>query len=140
MLHKIYRLFTASAVLFSMVFSAMAQGKGFDTSRMDKSVEACTDFFQFANGTWIKNTQVPATESRWGTFNILADSNNALLKKVLEESSKANAKKGSDAQLIGDFYSACMDEPGIEKTGTAPIKPFLDEIAAINSGAALVKQ
>lgn len=61
MANKIYRIFTALAVLFSMVFSALAQGKGFDTSRMDKSVEACTDFFQYANGTWIKNTKVPAT-------------------------------------------------------------------------------
>lgn len=138
--HKIYRIFTASAVLFSMVFSASAQGKGFDTSRMDTSVEACTDFFQYANGTWIKNTKVPATESRWGTFNILADSNNALLKRVLEESSKANAKKGSDAQLIGDFYSACMDEAGIEKAGISPVKPLLDQIAAVKDTSGLVKQ
>lgn len=138
--HKIYRIFTASAVLFSMVFSALAQGKGFDTSRMDKSVEACTDFFQYANGTWIKNTKVPATESRWGTFNILADSNNALLKRVLEESAKAKAKQGSDAQLIGDFYAACMDEAGIEKTGLSPVKPFFDQIAAIKDTSGLVKQ
>lgn len=140
MANKIYRIFTALAVLFSMVFSALAQGKGFDTSRMDKSVEACTDFFQYANGTWIKNTKVPATESRWGTFNILSNSNNELLKKVLEESSQKKAKKGSDEQLIGDFYSACMDEPGIEKAGLSPIKQFLDGIDSVRDTSGLVNQ
>ena len=66
-----FRSITTLAVLTSMTFSVLAQSSGFDTSRMDKSVDACEDFFEYANGSWLKTTQIPPTESRWGTFNIL---------------------------------------------------------------------
>ena len=75
-----FRLAVIVTVLLSVWTSAFAQNKGFDTSRMDKSVEACTDFFQYANGTWLKNTEIPAAYSRWGSFNILGENNNAILK------------------------------------------------------------
>ncbi len=112
---------------------ALAQGTGFDTSRMDRTGEACQDFFQFANGTWLKNTQIPGSESRWGTFNMLADSNNALLREVLETAGKSGAAVGSDQQMIGDFYSSCMDEAAIERAGISPIDPYLKRIDAIKT-------
>ena len=69
-------------------------------------------FFQYANGTWLKNTEIPASQSRWGTFNILADNNLATLREILENASKTRTAVGTDTQLIGDFYASCMDEPG----------------------------
>src|SRR5215203_6163650 len=115
-MHKTFFQFsTAALVLFSLWSSMLAQSKGFDTSRMDKSVDACNDFFQFANGNWLRTTEIPASESRWGTFNILADNNNSMLRQILETSAKTKAAKGSDAQLIGDFYASCMDEAVINK-------------------------
>lgn len=59
---------------------------------------------------------------------------------MLEESSQKKAKKGSDEQLIGDFYSACMDEPGIEEAGLSPIKQFLDGIDSVRDTSGLVNQ
>ena len=109
----------------------LAQPKPFDTGRMDKAISPCNDFFEYVNGTWVKSTQIPASETRWGTFNILGDSNNAMLREILDTSTKAKAKEGSDAQLIGDFYSACMDEAAIEAAGIKPIEPFFRQIASI---------
>ena len=136
-----YRLTIFLTVLLAVYAAANAQNKGFDTSRMDTSVEACTDFFEYANGTWLKNTQIPSTESRWGTFNILADRNTTILKELLEEAAKTkNAPKGSDTQLIGDFYNTCMDEAAIEKAGIKPIKPFLGQIDKIKTVQDIVRQ
>lgn len=118
------RFITTLLILLSVYTTTMAQSKGFNTSRMDTSADACTDFFQFANGTWLKNTQIPASESRWGTFNILGDSNNSILREVLENAAKNKAVPGSDAQLIGDFYASCMDEAAIEKAGAKPLSLF----------------
>jgi len=123
----------AASLLLSMCLSTFAQSKGFDLTRMDKGADACEDFFQYANGTWVKNTQIPAAESRWGSFNILADANDATLHEVLEAAAKSRSAAGSDAQLIGDFYSSCMNEAAIDKAGITPIKPYLDRIDKIKT-------
>jgi putative endopeptidase len=115
----------------AFTFTAFAQTfKPFEVGNMDTSVEACTDFFQYANGSWLRSTEIPASESRWGTFNILSDRNTTMLRNVLETAAKSNAKAGSNERLIGDFYATCMDEAAIEKAGAAPIRPFLDKIAS----------
>lgn len=135
--------FRSMAVLAVMVFAvafAAGQGKGFDTRRMDTSVDACTDFFEYSNGSWLRSTQIPASESRWGTFNILADNNNATLRTILQNSANTKSKAGTDAQLIGDFYSSCMNEAGIDRAGTKPLKPYFKEIDKIKSTEDLVKQ
>ena len=117
----------AAIGLLSLSLSTLGQSKAFDPANLDRAADACVDFYQFANGGWIKRTEIPPTESRWGTFNILADRNNAMLKEVLETAVKSRAKAGSNERLIGDFYAACMDEAGIEKAGLKPIHPAVFE-------------
>lgn len=126
-------------IAVSTVTAVNAQNKGFDTSRMDTNIEACTDFFEYANGTWLKNTQIPSTESRWGTFNILGDNNTSTLKKILDEAAQAKAAKNSDTQLIGDFYGSCMDEAAIEKSGAKPLQPYFKQIDKIKTTQDLVR-
>lgn len=129
------------AVIAAMCTAALGQGKGFDISRMDKSAEACTDFFQFANGAWIEKTNIPDSESRWGSFNILAENNREILKDVLEKASAdRSAQRGSDAQMIGDFYGSCIAEDAIERAGARPIYPHLRAIERINSREDLIRQ
>ena len=111
-----FRSVTVLVMLYTLCLSTFAQGIAFDTSRMDRSVDACDDFFQFANGNWVKNTTIPASQSRWGSFNILAESNRDVLHDILENAAKAKSKKGSNVQLIGDFYASCMDEALITST------------------------
>lgn len=133
-MHK-YKMRSAAAMLMliTLSVSAIAQSNGFDPANMDRAADACVDFFQYANGGWLKKTEIPASESRWGTFNILADRNNAILKEVLDTALKDKAAAGSNEQLIGDYYATCMDEAGIESAGTEPIKPYLAKIDSVKS-------
>ena len=127
-----FRFITALFVVISFCLSTFAQTHGFDLSNMDKSVNACDDFFEYANGNWVKNTAIPPSQSRWGNFNILAENNRDVLKKVLEETPR-NAPAGSDAQMIGDFYRSCMNEAAIEKAGISPLRPFLKQIDSMKN-------
>src|SRR5690606_21730137 len=113
-----YRLSFLALLASVLSFAAAAQTKALETKNMDTKVSACTDFFEFANGAWLRSTQIPASESRYGTFNILADNNNDILKDILDKASaEKTAAKGSDIQLIGDFYASCMDEAAINRLG-----------------------
>ena len=127
-----FRFITALFVVVSFCLSTFAQTHGFDLSNMDKSANACDDFFEYANGNWVKNTAIPPSQSRWGNFNILAENNRDVLKKVLEETPR-NAPAGSDAQMIGDFYRSCMNEAAIEKAGISPLRPFLKQIDSMKN-------
>lgn len=136
-----FRFFVTLLMLSSLYITTMAQSNGFDTNRMDKTVEACTDFFQYANGTWLKDTEIPPAYSRWGTFNVLAENNRDILKTVLDKAAAAKkAAPGSDAQLIGDFYASCLDEAAIEKAGVKPLNPYFKQIKKIKNKDQLVKQ
>jgi putative endopeptidase len=127
-----FRSITTLAVFLSLWTGMMAQSKAFDNSRMDTSADACEDFFQYANGTWIKNTQIPPEYSRWGTFNLLADTNQTILKNILEKAAaNKNAPQGSDEQLIGDLYTSCMDEEAVEKADAKPLQKYFKRIDKI---------
>ena len=99
----IFRSMAAVAAIFIACGTAAAQGKGFYTKRMDTTVDACTDFFQYANGAWLRSTEIPATESRWGTFNILGDNNNSTLRQILENAAKTKAAADSDAHTTSQL-------------------------------------
>ncbi|MFT3743173.1 MAG: M13 family metallopeptidase [Pyrinomonadaceae bacterium] len=138
---SVTKYFTALIVLFSVSMVTLGQSKGFDTSRMDTSVEACNDFYQYANGTWLKTTKIPAEYPSWGSFTIVYENNQSVLKKVVENAAKTtNAAKGSDTQLVGDFYASCMDEAALDKAGVTPIQPILAEIAKISNQKDLQKE
>jgi putative endopeptidase len=111
------------------------QGTGINPANIDKTVSPCEDFYRYASGNWLKNNPVPAAESRWGSFNELADHNNATQKAILEELARnsGSATKGTNAQKVGDFYAAAMDTVAIEKAGLTYLKPYLDRIAAIKT-------
>lgn len=128
----------AAAVLTAISVTTFAQSKGFDVSRMNREAAACNDFFEFSNGNWIKSVEIPADRSRYGSFDILSENNRTKLHEITESAAKTtNAKPGSDEQLIGDFYAACMDEAAIEKAGTAPLDAFFKRIDAAKSPADL---
>ena len=129
-----YRVAGALVLACVLGLAAVAQngGRGFDKTRMDAAASACTDFYQFANGTWLKNTEIPAAFSSWGSFNVLAENNRKTLHDILEESSKnAKAKSGSVDQKIGDYYATCTDEAKREAEGAKPLAPELARIDKI---------
>lgn len=101
---------------------------------MDTSVEACDIFYNFANGSWLKTNEIPATSSSWGSFDLLATRNREISRDILETAMKnTRAAKNSDEQLIGDYYAACMDTEAIEAAGAKPLNPFFKEIEAIKN-------
>src|SRR5512144_811799 len=81
--------------------------KAIDPKNMDASVKPCDDFYQYADGGWIKANPVPADKSRWGGFEELADRNRDTLKAILDEvSAKQTWPAGSIEQKVGDFYAS----------------------------------
>ena len=131
----------AGLILGALFVSTFAQTKpAFDLTRMDKNALACDDFFQFANGTWVRNTEIPSDRSRYGSFDILRENNVNSLQAILNDAVKnTKAKPGSNEQLIRDMYASCMDEAAIEAAGTKPLEPFFKQIDRINDPASLQK-
>lgn len=106
--------------------------KFIDPANMDLSIKPGDDFFDYANGTWIKQNAIPAKETRWGSFNILHQENTDKLLNLLSEVSKTTgAAKGSLKQRVGDLYASGMDSLTIEKHGYNPIKPDLARISKV---------
>jgi putative endopeptidase len=111
---------------------------GFDLANLDRSVSPCADFYQFANGGWMKNNPIPAAYPRWGSFTILQEHNQDVLHTILEDAAKdKSAQPGSNWQKIGDFYASCMDENAIEAVGTKPLEPEFERIAQMKDAGSL---
>ena len=99
---------------------------GFDTTGMDKSVMPGNDFYAFANGTWAKNTAIPADKSNYGMFTALADLSQKRTQEILE------AAKGDPGSMIGRAYASYLDSASVEAKGLAPIQPWLAKIRTVD--------
>ena len=109
-----------------------ASGDEINKNDMDTTVSPAVDFFEYADGTWLKNTQIPTAYSGWGSFYILRDDNLSRLKSILSEvEKKSDLKKGSSEQFVGDFYYTGMDSANIEKQGYKPIEKDLNAVNSI---------
>jgi predicted metalloendopeptidase len=112
-------------------------GHGINPAFMDPSVPPCLDFFQYANGNWIRQNPIPADQGSWGAFNAVKERNRLVLRSILEETAEAGAPPGSLQQKVGDFYASGMDTAAIERAGSAPLRPVLARIDAIGNGGDL---
>ena len=110
-----------------------------DLSFMNKTIRPEDDFFLFSNGNWIKNNPIPPSESRWGSFNELENSNKKKLTEILENlKASAQSIKGSDAHILGNYYSAFMDMETRNKLDFQPISAELDKIKNLKSKADII--
>src|SRR5260370_42290162 len=101
-----------------------------NTKAMDTSVTPQDDFFMYADGGWIKRTEIPPEYSRWGSFNELIEKNNDALHEIAEKAAKTHVdpKLAPETQKVGDYYASGMDEKTIEAT---PTKPLAEEVKRI---------
>lgn len=98
---------------------------------IDSSVNPATDFFDYANGGWIKKNPIPGDLSSWGIGQLVNEENLKRLRELSENAARANGKPGSTDQKIGDFWSTGMDSAKIESDGLKPLKPQFERIDAV---------
>lgn len=116
--------------------AAYHQKSPLDRANLDTTCAPCTNFYQFANGGWLKRNPIPAAYSAWGSFNELSDQNTENLRKVLDDAAAhRSTAKDPAVRKLGEFYAACMDSASIEKAGMSPIAGDLETIRAIATPA-----
>jgi len=127
-----------AAAAFLSILAAFAQQApapethGIVVANIDRSVEPGNDFYGFANGDWIKRSEIPPDRAGIDVFTKLGDLSNTRTKDLIEEIAKSNAAAGSGERKVADLFNSYMNESAIEAKGMAPLKPHLDAIAAIH--------
>src|SRR5581483_2204828 len=109
----------------------------FTPGQIDKSLDPCSDFFQYACNKWIKANPIPSDQAAWGTSSSLAIWNVAALRDTLEQAAAPTSNRTPVEQKAGDYYASCMDEATIDKLGIMPLQPVLDRIANLHDKSQL---
>jgi putative endopeptidase len=140
---RLHRFLPAFLLLSTIFISAQTDsttkpGPGFSIDNIDKTLDPCVDFYQYACGNWLKRSEIPADQSSWVSFVELDERNLITLRDILDKASANDPNRTPVQQKIGDFYSSCMDEKAVEAKGLDPLRPELDRIAAVKDKAALI--
>lgn len=128
-----------ASTLYAQNAPAAQEGHGIAVANIDRSVKPGDDFYDYANGEWIKRTEIPSDRAGVGVFTKLADESNKRTAALIEELAKSNSPTGSEARKVADLYNSYMDEAGIEAKGLAPLRPHLEAITAIHDKRELAR-
>ena len=109
----------------------------FDAASIDRTADACTNFFDFATRGWRNAHPIPPAYGGYGYIERLEDDTEDIVRSVLDAAGQHPGPAGSTSQKIGDFYASCMDTDAIERNGTGALAPELARIDAIGTPAAL---
>lgn len=104
-------------------------GKAIELENLDRDVRAGENFYQFANGGWLRNNPIPAEYSRWGSFEQLNEESLKQLRTILEDCVNDSETSDSNRQAVGIIYSTGMDESSCEAYG---LSPLFDVFSAID--------
>jgi endothelin-converting enzyme/putative endopeptidase len=111
----------------------------FDVANIDKSLDPCADFYQYACAKWMKNNPIPADYADWVSFSEVYEYNLGVLHSILEKAGADSPQRTATDQKIGDYYASCMDEKAINKAGYTPLKTELERIAALKSKSEMME-
>ena len=118
--------------------SSPATPAGFSVANIDKTADPCVDFYQYACGNWLKNTEIPADQPGWVSFTEIYERNLAIERDILEKAAAQKSGREAIDQKIGDYFGACMDEKSVDAKGLAALKPELDRLAAVKNKQELI--
>ena len=114
--------------------NAQQKQPGINTDLMDTSVKPNDDFFKYVNGTWLKNTPIPADKTRWGSFDELRQKTDKDALTILAKATKSGKYKAtSDQGKAINVYKSVMDTVARNKAGISPLKPYLAKIDAVKN-------
>jgi len=137
---------TAVYALFALVplaaYSQQAstpETHGIAVANMDRSVKPGDDFYRYANGDWIKRTEIPADREQVSVFRPLRDQEDQRVADLIAEAARQGAAVGDQSRRIADLFNSYMDEAGIEAKGLGPLQPHLDAIVAIRDKRELAR-
>lgn len=130
---KFYLPFIALALIATSCNSKKeaTQESGIRLTNLDQTINPRNDFYQYACGGWMKANPLTDEYSSFGSFDQLAENNRTQIKGLIEELAKKQSQPGSITQKIGDLYNIAMDSAKLNADGVAPIKEYLDKLAAI---------
>jgi putative endopeptidase len=128
----------APAMLAVLALSPSATAR-MDLVGMDRSVKPGDDFYAYANGGWMKATEIPPDRSSVGSFSKVEDEVTQRNAARIQDAAKSNRDATTEAGKVGAFYDAYMNESTIESHGLQPLKAELDGIAAIADRAGLAR-
>jgi endothelin-converting enzyme len=127
-------------LLLAVSCTTQVEQSGIDKTNFDTSVRPQDDFYQYVNGTWLEETEIPADKSSYGPFHILYDENQVRLREIIENAAKQeNKTSGSDVQKVGDFYASYMDSAKIETLGLQPLEKEFKLIESVETWDALAE-
>jgi|WetSurMetagenome_2_1015567.scaffolds.fasta_scaffold15112_2 putative endopeptidase len=130
------RLVLLMTLVSVLAFSEDATQRGIQTGDLNRSVNACFDFYEYANGAWRAHNPIPASMDRWSRRWQAGENNKEQLRTILDDiTKKTDWPAGSVEQLVGDHYASCMNESRINQLGIKPVEPLLNQIEGMKNAS-----